>query len=264
MKKLLFYLSLITFPIATNSQNGIEDEVVEFNEIAPGATISPTTMKPPPDPFGDVVNEQSLDEKLDELDAESQEIVIDYVRNGRKFYGDLRRRLILYVMKFSPVQTAVEVSGNEDQIQKVRKRLRSPKDQTEYKRRKMFLLQIEKIKYRFRTGLKIKYSSLKSRIDRLVAHLLAPIFAPFMLIQPEEIRPLFAAQQPIQKEPVTVPPQEISQPQSSFTALEIFPSSLPQDKWAQFDQRWMNVQPNQFSVPSFTPFYQPFQYYRSY
>ncbi|PIC47181.1 hypothetical protein B9Z55_006621 [Caenorhabditis nigoni] len=220
MKKLLFYLSLITFPIATNSQNGIEDEVVEFNEIAPGATISPTTMKPPPDPFGDVVNEQSLDEKLDELDAESQEIVIDYVRNGRKFYGDLRRRLILYVMKFSPVQTAVEVSGNEDQIQK--------------------------------------------RIDRLVAHLLAPIFAPFMLIQPEEIRPLFAAQQPIQKEPVTVPPQEISQPQSSFTALEIFPSSLPQDKWAQFDQRWMNVQPNQFSVPSFTPFYQPFQYYRSY
>ncbi|CAO4366117.1 unnamed protein product [Caenorhabditis nigoni] len=241
MKKLLFYLSLITFPIATNSQNGIEDEVVEFNEIAPGATISPTTMKPPPDPFGDVVNEQSLDKKLDELDAESQEIVIDYVRNGRKFYGDLRRRLILYVMKFSPVQTAVEVSGNEDQIQK-----------------------IEKIKYRFRTGLKIKYSSLKSRIDRLVAHLLAPIFAPFMLIQPEEIRPLFAAQQPIQKEPVTVPPQEISQPQSSFTALEIFPSSLPQDKWAQFDQRWMNVQPNQFSVPSFTPFYQPFQYYRSY
>ncbi|CAP37649.1 Protein CBG20682 [Caenorhabditis briggsae] len=238
---LLSLYLLFTLPILTQSQNGIEDEVVEFNEIAPGATISPTTMIPPPDPFGDVVNEQSLDEKLDELDAESQEIVIDYVRNGRKFYGDLRRRLILYVMKFSPVQTAVELSGNEDQIQK-----------------------IEKIKYRFRTGLKLNYSSLKSRIDRLVAHLLAPIFAPFMLIQPEEIRPLFAAQQPIQKEPVTVPPQEISQPQSSFTALEIFPSSLPQDKWAQFDQRWMNVQPNQFSVPSFTPFYQPFQYYRSY
>ncbi|CAL2033670.1 unnamed protein product [Caenorhabditis brenneri] len=234
----LLFISLLSLsPIPILCQNGIEDEVVEFN----GAESETTTIKPPPDPFGDLVNEQSLDEKLDELDAESQEIVIDYVRNGRKFYGDLRRRLILYVMKFSPVQTSVEVSGNESQIQK-----------------------IEKIKYRFRTGLKIKYSSLKSRIDRLVAHLLAPIFAPFMLLQPEEIRPLFAAQQPIQKEPVTVPPQEMSQQQSSFTALEIFPSSLPQDKWAQFDQRWMNPQPTQFSVPSFTPFYQPFQYYRSY
>ncbi|CAB04063.1 uncharacterized protein CELE_F08G2.8 [Caenorhabditis elegans] len=230
---LLFIGSVLT-------QDEIQDNFVEFNEIGPGAGIS-STSKPPPDPFADMMNEQSLDEKLDELDVESQEIVIDYVRHGRKFYGDLRRRLILYVMKFSPVQAMVKESGSGSQIQK-----------------------IEKIKYRFRSGLRIKYSALKSRIDRLVAHLLAPIFAPFMLLQPEEIRPLFAAQQPQQKEPVTVPPQEITQPQSSFTALEIFPSYLPQDKWPQFDQRWMNPQPTQFSVPSFTPFYQPFQYYRSY
>ncbi|CAI2330792.1 unnamed protein product [Caenorhabditis sp. 36 PRJEB53466] len=240
MQNLRFPILLLILPLLTNSQNGIEEnEVSDEMGLDTTRTTTTTTMEPPPDPFRDIDDESSLDEKLEELDVESQEIVIDYVRNGRKFYGDLRRRLILYVMKFSPVQTAVEVSGNDGQIQK-----------------------IEKIKYRFRTGLRIKYSSLKSRVDRLVAHLLAPIFAPFMLLQPDEIRPLFAAQQPLQKEPVTVSPQEISQPQSSFTGLELFPSSLPQDKWPQFDQRWMNPQPNQFAVPSFTPFYQPFQYYR--
>ncbi|CAB3404196.1 unnamed protein product [Caenorhabditis bovis] len=233
---ILFFVSLI---FSIFAQNDLDEE---FD--------SSTTQKPPPDPFEDNSDQVSLASKLDDLDLESQELVIDFVRNGRKLNGDLRRRLVLYVMKFSPVQNAVEISNNDEYARK-----------------------IDKIKYRFRSGLKINYTSLKTNIDKLVAHLLAPIFAPFMLLEQDEIRPLLSIHQnKLNKikssdrfaEPVTVAPQQISNQQSSFTALELFPSSLPYDKWAQFDPRWMNPSPVQFSFPSYSPNYQPFQYYRPY
>uniref|UniRef100_A0A8R1HSE5 LIM zinc-binding domain-containing protein n=1 Tax=Caenorhabditis japonica TaxID=281687 RepID=A0A8R1HSE5_CAEJA len=77
----LFYL----LPLLALCQNSITD----FDALD-DTTTTTTTATPPPDPFQEDVEEdlQNLDEKLDELDSESQDLVIDYVRNGRKLYGD--------------------------------------------------------------------------------------------------------------------------------------------------------------------------------
>lgn len=77
----LFLLILPLFAMAQLDDNSILDDF--------GPSTTSTTMAPPPDPFRDLEDERTLDEKLDELDMESQEIVIDYVRNGRKLYGDV-------------------------------------------------------------------------------------------------------------------------------------------------------------------------------
>ncbi|CAI5440748.1 unnamed protein product [Caenorhabditis angaria] len=267
MKQLILFVFITSFSKIADGQNSIEtsEEVEEisitstpvstststesfptpipmmpFPEVPNSIIERPTsTSPPPPNPFEDEEN-SPIDRKLDQLNIESQNLVETYLKNGRKLNGDLRRRLILYVMRFQPVQNIVEQNGDPVQLEKV-----------------------DRIKYRFRNGLKIRYSQLKSNIDRLVAHLLAPIFAPFLLLQPDEIRPLYYSRQNIpaaSKEPITVDSQPMSDRQSSFTALEVFPSSLPQDKWPQMDPRWLNQQV-QFSQPSFTPFYQPFRSY---
>ncbi|CAD6195262.1 unnamed protein product [Caenorhabditis auriculariae] len=192
--------------------------------------------------------EEDLDEKLQRLEEQAQQLVIDYVRSGRQFNGDLRRRLVMYVVDFSPVQKAVERGTDQRHIQ-----------------------QIRRIQHRFRTGMRINYSSLKKKVDKLVAHLLAPIFAPFWLLQSDETptstsRPTtrFAA-------PVVEAPQSMSDPQSSFVAQEFFPSSMPsspwmQPSWFQAPQAFSNPLQNspyfldQQQTPFFRPFRNPFEF----
>ncbi|PAV64875.1 hypothetical protein WR25_07438 isoform B [Diploscapter pachys] len=106
------------------------------------------------------MSEESLARSLQKFEADSKQIIDEYLRNGKKLKQSLRSRLILFLIQYIPVQDVVMETNNQEL-----------KDQ------------VAAINARLKSTLQFKYNSVKS-IDKLIGHMMAVLLAPFILINP--------------------------------------------------------------------------------
>ncbi|PAV64874.1 hypothetical protein WR25_07438 isoform A [Diploscapter pachys] len=159
------------------------------------------------------MSEESLARSLQKFEADSKQIIDEYLRNGKKLKQSLRSRLILFLIQYIPVQDVVMETNNQEL-----------KDQ------------VAAINARLKSTLQFKYNSVKS-IDKLIGHMMAVLLAPFILINP------LPAPGAITQPPTTQAP---SLPVFQTVQQSMWPSFDTSSQWGQ--PQWS--QPSTFQWPS--------------